>query len=398
MARLSGSMVPNPVSFRLQISDIPKKRRQLIHRAAETLFQQLVRVPLAKIEAEERSGTGQGKQADRKAGSKRKAKADCWTNFAQHLKLSLDKHMEPHWHVLVGENLGFACKKRNQSMAVFRCEGVMIVIWKSPGIEIVEDANDVATSSAKEDADSPGPSETAEMKVGSDGGSEVPTANLQETDSPGQSETAAVKVSSDGGSNVPTANLQVLEPSPLEANSSEAGVVTCLRLEIARQRFSAGEAALAEGDTQELAQSLRKCLTAEFGTIWHVVVGTDFIVEQAMGGRNHVLALAGKMRINCWQHEQLCPSNIDYDKIIAAAPYLCLVLFCFAYMTMNSVCPTEGSTSSGGHEVELSPFAKRICVPKWDDYVNGIGGVAMVLLVISKVRKHQVNSKEKMER
>ncbi len=36
----------------------------------------------------------------------------------------------PHWHVLVGTSLGFACKKRNKTMGVWRIDNTMALNHK----------------------------------------------------------------------------------------------------------------------------------------------------------------------------------------------------------------------------------------------------------------------------
>merc|ERR1712085_178194 len=59
-------------------------------------------------------------------------------------------------------------------------------------------------------------------------------------------------------------------------------------------------------DVQELSKLLRRRLTKELGTIWHIAAGSNFIIEPAENCRNFVLASFSKdMRIVCFQHEQM---------------------------------------------------------------------------------------------
>lgn len=225
--------------------------------------------------------------------NKKKSKSAQRTDFAKALKLSLDDSFGPHWHVIVGEKIGFACKKRQHTMGVWKIDGTMVVIWQSPGIE-----SDVPAATS------------------------APSPTATETDSVADSSEAA-------------AAIRVLEPATIEEDSEVGRVVAALREELARRPDE-------ETDMQSLAQDVRERLTTAFGTIWHVIAGAEFVIEAAEDRRNHVVVVMGKTRLVCFQHEQFKGGReIDFEKIINALPYLLLAFMCFAFMTFNTVCKEE---------------------------------------------------------
>jgi len=285
---------------RLIKTDLPNDRKKPIKDAISLLYKRHV-----------------SKASDKK--NKNASRGD----FAKALKMSLDESFGLHWHVLVGEKLGFACKKRNQTMALFRVEESMVIIWQSPGIEAPEPAAEAA--------------DVAEE------GSRVADASP---------------------------NIKVLEPEKLEDGSTTADVVAALRSELAGADT---------GDTQELASALRTRLTADFGTIWHVAAGNDFVLEAAENRRNHVLLSANKMRIVCFQHEQVQGGiKVDWVKLLGSLPYLLLGIFCFAYMCLNLLCKDKPDPS------QMHSIRNRVCGTDWEGNLKYVPVAALVCLFVSK--------------
>lgn len=302
-------------AVRLARSDLPAKQRKPITDAVQLFYHQHV-----------------------KKGDAKRAKTSKWADFAKELKQSLDGNLGPHWHVLVGAKLGFACKKRNGTMAVLRVQDCMVVVWQSPGLEEPEPL-----------------------------GPEAPDAGAAADDSPA-ADSGGGEESSPAAAGAPT--LKVLEPSAIEAGSDREKVVAVLKEEFRNTE-----------DMQALAQAVRKRLTAELGTIWHVVTGTEFVAEVAEDARNYVIAQAGKRRIVCFQHEQFCPRTIHWKVIMSALPYLFVTIFLLGYMTMNSLC---GDEITPDRTVSLKMKA-RLCHGDWESKVNVLGICAMVSLFLTRM-------------
>lgn len=310
------------VEVRVLRTDLPAKHRKPILEAVELLYTRHVKS----------AGDKQNKNTRR-------------ANFAQALKQSLDESFGFHWHILVGEKIGFACKKRNETMGVWKISdgsdaAVMVVIWQSPGIEEPEPA-------------------------AGDAGEEP-----QEAQAAGQ------------------ASVRVLEPAKVEEGSETASVVASLRSELGRR----GD--LGTVDSQELAQVLRRRLTTDIGPIWHLAVGHDFVLEAAEDRRNHVALVAGKVRVVCFRHEQFKGgSNVDFGKILASLPYLFLAIFCLGYMTLTSVCKEEPAAAESSFRAGIR---QRFCHLDWENYLSYFAGAALVCLFLGR-RGRRMMKKDKKE-
>uniref|UniRef100_A0A7S1S5M3 Dynein light chain n=1 Tax=Alexandrium catenella TaxID=2925 RepID=A0A7S1S5M3_ALECA len=309
-------------------TDLPLKQRKPVQDAVRQLYQNIVK----------------NGPEDKKRGQKAH-----WGAFARALKGSLDKSFEPHWHVLIGTNLGFACKKVDHSMGLWRIGETSVVIWKSPGFEGPQ-ASPGASSSAAAPAEDTAADAAEARAGGADASAAPPAAN---------------------GSASAT-SLRVHEPTTVEAGSEVERTIALLREEIAASSTT---------DVQELAQALRRRLMSELGPIWHVVTGTDFVAEVAEDSRNHVVATAGKHRIVCFQHEQLVEGRIDFGRILSSLPYLLMVFFCFGYMTLNSVC--QDTPPSADNALALA-IRSRCCHDGWEQDMFAVGGCSLVALFVSR--------------
>jgi len=319
------------VQVRLLQADLPKNQRTPITEAVRLLY--------------ERSQKNFEKNRSSREHSGRGGKATARDEFVRVLKGSLDKSLEPGWHVLCGKTAGFACKKRDGTVAVFRLvvnasQQLDVIIWKSPGLEVLtpEDTKEPETSSAD--------GNNHDSVVQEDVSSEAPAEDCEQVQR---------------GKN----SLNVLEPSSVEPGSGEDRTIQVLRA-------CTENLGKSEPDVKALAQDIRRALTAELGTIWHVIVGSDFSAEVAEDRRNCVLAVVGKTRILCFQHEQFTKSSIDYVKIIKALPYLIFVFLFFAYISLRNSCSEEALQAGS-----LTWIQKQICSTDWEQYLAG--GAACVL-------------------
>jgi hypothetical protein len=251
-------------------------------------------------------------------------------DFCRALKTTLDNSsMGNGWHILMGEQLGFAAKKRNGTMCTFKIDKMLIVAWRSPGIE------------------RPEPEEEEEKK--------------EEGEKPVGKSLAKFKV------NEPEGEIE-------EGSEIERTVNTI------RSTLQGLPAADAE-DVAILAKAVRKRLTEELGTIWHVAAGTEFVCEPAAACRNLVHVSTGKSHIVCFQHEQVDPQMVDWHKIMTALPYLLLVIFLFGFMTLHNVCPDDVDVTNSPFKQSLR---RRFCGDQWENRLHVLGGGAIILLMISK--------------
>lgn len=303
------------VESRLIRSELPSKQRKYIQDALNKLYSELV------------------KNSD----DKKRSKLLRWADFAKAFRDSLDGSCGAFWHVLVGQQLGFACKKRNQTVGIWKIDDCMVVIWKSPGFEPPEQ---VAATAA-----------VVAATVGAAEGS------------------AAAQGHGD-------AKLQVLQPSEMDDASELKSMVASIREELRTAPI----------DNQELAQVLRQRLTTDFGTIWHVMTGTEFVVEAAESRRNFLLATIGKTRIVAFQHEQIMGSTllerVDFWKLLSTLPYLCMLLVCFGYMTLSSVCREDKDTAAMGTTARR--MRDNMCYQDWENHIGMLGVFGMGLFFIVK--------------
>ncbi|CAE8638267.1 unnamed protein product [Polarella glacialis] len=163
--------------------------------------------------------------------------------------------------------------------------------------------------------------------------------------------------------------FKVIQPSEIEAGTQLEQIVAAVQDELPR---------LPE-DGQVLAQALRRRLTADFGTVWHVVAGTDFVIEAAEDRRNFLMVSIGKLRVVCFQHEQFMGSGgllsmIDWNKILQSIPYFLMIVLCFLYMTLTNLC------QEGRGEVKLQ-IGKRLqaymCSDDWENNLGMLGACVL---------------------
>lgn len=253
-------------------------------------------------------------------------KINKWTELARGLKASLDSSLGPHWHVLLGTHLGFAAKKRNQNMGIWRAGPLMLVVWRSPGREEQPEASLVIASAAPAD-------HAAE---------------------PGRF------------------SLRLAQPKSVAAGSSEEMIASAVKTELS----SMPESDLS--NMEKFAQRVRSRLLEDMGPIWHVIVGSEFAVEMADDRRNHVVMTYGKTRIVCFQHEQelRCRARVDWEKMFFRCwPWLLAVLVCFLGMALHMVC--------GGKEPALDrKWAWRL---RGQVCIEGLGSNAGVVVATALV-------------
>jgi len=304
------------VEIRLIKSDLPPTSRKNVQEAVRLLYEHVVK-----------EGAG-GKRGGTKAAK--------WAEFARSLQLSLNQSLKPSWHVFVGVSIGFACKKRDKSMGIWRIDqSCMVVVYKSPGIEAPAPLPppDAAASGASEEA-----------------------------------------TEGNGAAGAPA--MKILEPSPVEAGS-DAEKITAVIGEGLRKHGN--------GDVQKLAQQLRIRLTEEFGTIWHVITGEEFVTEVAEDRRNFVSVVAGKKRVVCFQHEEFTKgfslAHIDWDRLLKALPYFLLAVFCFAYMTSQSVCQDSAQITDSAWRGFLQ---RNLCHETGENRINAIGVCALASFFLGR--------------
>lgn len=323
------------VTAKLLRSDLPKQDRRPITDAVRALYD-----GLGKADRKEEAGGRNGK-APRGSNSPSKKRTARWADFARTLRLSLDKSFRPHWHVIVGTSLAFACKKRDTTMGLWQVtdgqadgERVTVLIWKSPGFEA-----QIA----------PEPSEEASTTDGA---------------GDGEADTAAPSVAE--------ASLRIEDAS--EADE-------------AANALKAAFAAPLPTDEQERAQAVREKLTKELGTIWHVFIGEDFVVEAAPERRNFVTAkVDGRQRLVCFQHEQQGgdPARIDWTAVTSALPWVAALVLAALFVVALSVCGADASEAAlPGGKGHLAGFVRRrICGADWETrygtYAMGTIGVCLL--------------------
>eukprot|EP00930_Biecheleria_cincta_P071206 TRINITY_DN58726_c0_g1_i1.p1 TRINITY_DN58726_c0_g1~~TRINITY_DN58726_c0_g1_i1.p1 ORF type:complete len:317 (-),score=74.52 TRINITY_DN58726_c0_g1_i1:35-985(-) len=264
--------------------------------------------------------------------SQEKSRERRWEAFARALKASLDKNLGAHWHVLCGTSLGYACKKRNNTMGVWRLEDCMVLIWKSPGIEEI---------------------------------------------SP-EAEPAAKEAEGESGERLKRPKPQLVQPEKVDEDSELGRIWAMLNRELSEIKESEGHA---------VATQLRQRLTTEFGTIWHVVAGTSFAMEAAENARNMLLISTGKLRVACFQHEQMSEgvfSGIDFALLLEGLPYLLAALVCFAYMGLAGLCK-EGAPKP---KLSLAQMAQeKMCYDDWQSDLAMVGAVILGGALVTKRMK-----------
>jgi len=202
--------------------------------------------------------------------------------FVKLLKNLLDRRFRPRWNVLCGQNVGYSAKFRKGTLGIYRMNKTYtVVVYKSPAKEIVDTQSplwEVPTS--------------------------VPKRQVEFLHAPDEG-----------------ANSFTLDTSKIKEFLQK----TCVHLE-------------KDDDPLDLSVKVRNLLTREFGQIWHVYVGSDFIAECASNRRNDFLLQIGKTKLLCFQHEQLDPPRVDWLKLLNAIPYVLFLFFIVMFMMHNSMC------------------------------------------------------------
>ncbi|CAK8986617.1 unnamed protein product [Durusdinium trenchii] len=242
-----------------------------------------------------------------------------WTIFAKILKTKLDQHLGADWHVAIGNAMGYACKVRQKAMGVWKFgDGCVVLIWKSPGIE-------------------PAP----------------------ETDA----------------DNV-TEKVEAPKSKPLKAKVIFQSEEVSEIIDAVREELPTLGKDLK--DEQVVATAVRKRLTAKFGTIWHVLTGSKFVVEVATNSRNHFCIEVGGMRLVGFQHEQLNTgllSSLDFTRLLTTLPYLLMTLLCFAYMGLSSLCKDGVAVQQGSW---MGHLREQLCHENWEMSLRTLGVIVIV--------------------
>jgi hypothetical protein len=329
-------------------TDLPKDHRKSVVEAVRKIY-------LGIVEGEE----------SWKDSSKKRNIAGRWGDFARSLKRSLDNAYKPHWHVMVGTSIGFACKHRKKSVALLYIMGgtdmkpgekLTVVIWKSPGTEGPRKESETPAQAQAESSDAKEDVNEAESMPGN--AVVVETREASYTFHVVRPNEAEVETGSEVHTTISVLR-SILQPDP--ASSAEQGPPK---------------------DSAELAQLVRNRLTVELSTIWHVAVGRDFVLEPAEDSRNFVSASFGKERIVCFQHEQPEAKAIDWFRIASTFPYAVMTLLGCLYMACKMICkPGEGgSVKSTNMAVRF--VDDRICTKEDWEYELGIASVLAIGLSV----------------
>ena len=285
--------MPNAVEARLLKQDLPARDRKRVQDAVNTYYNLHVKFNKDKLSQEEK-----------------------WRLFARILKNALDRNLAAHWHVAVGNGVGYACKVRQGAMGIWKFpDGCVVVIWKSPGLE--PEAESVKEEGAKSEK--------------------------------------AVRA----------------KPAKLLFGDAKAEV------EAVCQEMSSVDTK----DAQVLAAAIRKRLTKDFGPIWHVLAGPSFVVEMGQDCRNEFGIQVGDTRIVGFQHEQLNGGlfpSLDLQKLLSAVPYLLMLLLCFGYMALSSLCKDIPESET------LRVLNQQICGGSWEPMLRNVGVVVIVSAFCSR--------------
>lgn len=360
-------------------SDLPAVQKKSVRDAIKLLWELHVEGRGGKTnkkdDEEEESASAEKKRASNHKENVKKS--DKWADFARALKASLDKHCKPHWHVFVGCSLGFACKKRNETMAIFRVGEesgpCTVIVYQSPGIEIPSSLDRAPQPQAFGDR-----RENEEIPEGEeDAAAEERPEEVKEEEKP-------------------TPLFRVLEPptGDVAEESEVARVIDTVR-EVAQ--------ANADATAQSLATSLRAGLMAAHGPIWHVIAGSEFASDVAVDRRNYVLATVGTgksaKRMLVFQHEQFVEAVFDWKRLLNALPYLLIVLFMMSVLTTSALCdqPPVGEAlaeaDAAGHALsapapkELTWFQQQVCGDQSEKRLYTFGACAVALMVFLKGKR-----------
>jgi len=202
--------------------------------------------------------------------------------FVTMLKNLLDRRFRPRWNVLCGQNVGYSAKFRKGTLGIYKMDKTYsVVVYKSPATEIVD----------------------AQAPLW-----EIPTA-------------------------VPKRQVEFLH-YPQEGAISYTLDTSKIKEFLQRTCVHFGK----DDDPLDLSAKVRNLLTREFGQIWHVYVGSDFIAECANNRRNDFLISVGKTKLLCFQHEQHDPPRVDWLKLLNALPYAMFMVFILLFLAFSAMC------------------------------------------------------------
>eukprot|EP00435_Cladocopium_sp_Y103_P069421 s1031_g33.t1 len=250
-------------------------------------------------------------------------KEERWRQFAKILKTALDRNLGEHWHVAVGNALGYACKVRQRAMGVWKFgsrDGCVVIIWKSPGLEPL-DQNGAQADKAK------------------------PTVS---------------KVK----------EVRVVFPNSSDCES-EAKIIEAVCQEVASLDIK---------DEQLVATALRKRLTTDFGPIWHILAGAKLVVEAAENCRNPFCIEVGGMRVHGFRHEQLNTGffpSLDFATGLKALPYLLMTFLCFAYMGLSSLCKEVPEARPAQSDLSFGFLKETLCHEHWELSLRTFGVIVI---------------------
>jgi hypothetical protein len=209
------------------------------------------------------------------------------------------------WHVALGSSFAYALKTHKKSAVVISIGAWKVVVWRSPAFEL----EDVDTVRIRAELKLSGPDEEAR------------------------------KVSR----SKETRFLEKPDPASEEYDEIYPSVLLSLK-SVLEDPESPKEAEL-------LAKAVRRRLTAEFGPVWHVIVGSNFLCEVSSSGREGMCGVSCRqgekgLRVFVFRHKNIETESgimavwrrVDLSAILSALPYFLILLFAFFYTVLKSHC------------------------------------------------------------
>mmetsp|Transcript_41938 Transcript_41938/g.100797 ORF Transcript_41938/g.100797 Transcript_41938/m.100797 type:complete len:326 (-) Transcript_41938:167-1144(-) len=282
-----------------------------------------------------------------KKDKKKLTKEEKHQDFVTSLKYVLDNRFQPHWHVVCGDKLGFACKYRLGQMIKIKLNdgsydwskssqgGLLIVCYKSPGEEGV-------LTPLTEDQKKARKSQTVPKSFKVDSRPKAESAKYEEGVTDKAVET----------------------------------ITTCL-------------SEMSLEDEQFFATYLRRQLTEASSPVWHVLVGSDFYIAPAENVRSEIWASVGKVKLNVFRHEQVMAGQWNTAKIMQAVPYLIVIIACIAYIMRKGMCEDEaGYKPMMRVYLEGTAFQQSLCELKADSMTNCVVGALIGGVCLKQLQKY----------
>lgn len=256
-------------------------------------------------------------------------------HFVDTLKNALDLAFKPDWHVIFGEDVGFALKYRRKTLGMFRVgpseqdRKYTIVVYKSPAVEVLsqDSVHKTQLNILQRGPASLGagglPTSTAELDA--DGATQVDRNSEDDVqgDTPNLfSDQGLVVLDSTSSTEMRFRMLQV--------------IAQCFVLDFTP-------------DSQEFSSTLRRRLTDRIGPIWHVFVGRSFAVSTVKRGKCLRSVVEKKeIRAICFQHSQAVSNWLR--KTVSVLPFVVGSIICLFVIVRSKLCDESRDSSSG------SPF------------------------------------------